>query len=504
MVKNSRTFLLTQQRLIGDEQENIRSPQPFTKAAWGMFTGGYSYTTIAKMVFSPASLLRLLGATFKEALNGWFQKRLTAPRKLHVGGRKVLILGSGFGGTYTLRNLVPSLNLNENIETTMVSDENFFLFSPLLHEVATGQIETRHIAYPIRRLHWRDRFNFIQAAVNKIDLNQRRVVTSKGTLNFDYLVLALGSVADMSTLDLAADKKGNLFTLKTLHDSMLIRNHIIEAFERASTEKDPERQRQLLTFVVSGAGYTGVQTVTELRDFVVKDLKKTYKTIDPEAIRVVLVEEEPKVLAGLHNKLAAYALKCLQQMKIDIRLNSRITRVWEDRVEINGRETVPTHTLIWVAGVVANPQIAELKVARDSIGRVVVNEYMEIPGVPGVFAVGDCAHSEDLKSGQAIPPRAHTTVRQAKIVAHNILAEIRGRDKKPYRYSQDAEMVSLGASKAMIQIGGLRIYGFPVRLMWIVAYSLLITGTYNRIRIITDWILSTLFGRDTTFLKLKK
>jgi NADH dehydrogenase len=383
----------------------------------------------------------------------------------------------------------------------MVSNENFFLFTPLLHEVALGSIETRHIAYPIRRLHWRDRFNFVQADVKKISFAERKVVTTAGVFDFDYLVLALGSVTDMSELNSAG---GNVYTLKTLLDAMLIRNHVIGIFEQASLEKNPERQRQLLTFVIAGGGYVSIQLITELRDFIFRDLTRFYKTINPDNIRIILVEAERKIVAQLHTKLGGYVMKHLKNMGIDVRLKSKVTRVWEDRVEINEKEIVPTRTVFWVTGVVAHPRIAEVEVEKDEIGRVVVNEYLEVPRIPGAYAVGDCAHFKDPKSGLPIPPRAHTTVRQAKIAAHNILAEIRGGDKKPYRYSQSGEIVSLGPSKAVMRLHGLRLYGFPARLIWLVAYSLLVAGAYNRIRILMDWLLSLMFGRDVTHLRLKE
>ncbi len=502
--KNSRVFLLTQHRLIGDEQRNTIGWQPFTKAAWGMFTGSYSYTSIARIAFGPVSFIKLCAALFRESLASLFGKKAMRPKKLHVGVRKILILGSGFGGTYVLRRLVPDLNRNVNVDTTMVSDENFFLLSPLLHEVAIGSIETRHIAYPIRRLHWRDRFNFVQARVEKIDLGARKVITSRGVMDFDYLVLALGNVTNIPEFNPGGGQKSNIFTLKTLNDSMQIRNRIISVFEQANAEKDADIQKQLLTFVVSGAGYTGIQLVAELSDFVYKTLLRFYKTIDPENVRLILLEAEPEIVAELHPKLGAYALKCLERMRIELRLRAKVTHIWEDRVEINGREIVPTSTCIWVAGTIANPRIAELNVAKDSIGRVFVNEYMEVSDFPGVYAVGDCAHFEDLRSGQPIPPRAHTGVRQAKIAAHNILADIRGKDKKPYLYATPPELVSLGASKAMFRFHGLRLYGFAARLIWIGAYSLLVTGMYNRIRIVMDWLLSLVFDRDTTFIKLKR
>ena len=173
-------------------------------------------------------------------------------------------------------------------------------------------------------------------------------------------------------------------------------------------------------------------------------------------------------------------------------------------MEINGTESVLASTLIWVAGVVANPRIAELDVERDDIGRVLVNDYLEVPEAPGVYAVGDCAHFKNPMSGQPIPPMAHTAVRQAKVVAHNILGERRGRDKQRYRYPHTAEIISLGASKAVLRCHGMWVYGFVARLIWLVGYSLLVTGTYNRIMIVMDWLLSSVLGRDTTFLKLRE
>jgi NADH dehydrogenase len=418
-----------------------------------------------------------------------------------IRNKKVLILGSGFGGAYTLRHLIGSLKRNENPNITMVSDTNFALFSPLLHEAAMGAIDPRHIAYPIRKLQGRSRFNFVQASVDKIDLNGRNVITTMGTFDYDYLVMALGSITDMSGLK---HRGKSVFTLKTLLDTTLVRNHIIEVFERASVEKDRERRRQLLTFVVAGGGYTGVQLVAELRDFVCKNLVKFYRSINPKNIRIILVEAGKKIMAELHPKLGAYSMKHLNSTGIEVKLKSRVTSSSDNQIEINGKEIVPTSTLLWVAGVAINPQITELDIKNDSMGRVFVNDFMEVAEFDGVYALGDCAHFKNPKSRQAIPPRAHTAVRQAKIVAHNILANIRGHKKKPYNYSQNAEIVSLGSSKAIFRYRGIRIYGFPARLLWLMAYATLTPGRYNRMQIIGDWLWSRVFGRDITFVPLPK
>jgi NADH:ubiquinone reductase (H+-translocating) len=499
-VKDSRIFLWMQHRLIGDEQIANRGPKPFTKAVWGMFTGSYSYRSIARMTLNPTALFRLFLALLQEIAKSPFS-RSPEPRKLHVGARKVLILGGGFVGTYVLRRLVPSLNRNENVETTMVSDENFFLFAPLLHEVAMGRIETRHIAYPIRRLHWRDRFRFLQGTVQKIDLNQRKVITTAGTLEYDYLVLALGSVPDLSELTATGH---NVFTLNSLHDSMRIRNHIIKVFEQALVENNQKKRKQLLTFVVSGGGYKGVQLITELRDFIRSTMLKLYRPLKPEDIRLILVEAEHKIVAELHTKLGAYIMKQLKKMGIEIKQSSRITGVGKDGVEINGSEQVQTCTLLWVAGIIANPRIAELEAEKDNLGRVVVDAHLNVPKFPGVYAAGDCAHFKDPISNRPIPPRAHTAVRQAETIARNILADIRGGEAKPYNYGRIPQMVSLGASRAVVRFHNLQLYGYSARIVWLAAYTLLIAGWYNRIRVLMDWLLSSIFGRDTTFLRLTK
>lgn len=501
-IKNSRISLQAQQRVIGNEQEKT-DRQPFTQAAWGMFTGSYTYAHIARKIFNPLSLVRFVTALFREGMGDLFpKKKESTPRKLYVGGRKVLILGSGFGGIYTLRHLVRKTNKNEKVNITLISDENYFLFTPLLHEAAMGSIETRHIAYPVRRLHWRDRFTFIRASVEKIDIKKRQVITTDGTFDFDCLVLALGSVTDKSQFNM--EGSGHVFTLRTLYDAIHLRNHIIDVFERASIEKDPERQKQLLTFIVVGGGYIGVQAVSEMRDFILGNLLKYYKDVTTRHIRIILIQAGATIVRHLDLKLGAYIMEQLKSMGIEVRTMSRMTRAWEGHAEINGLEVIPAATILWTTGRTSHPRIAEIDAEKDNFGRLLVNAYLEVPGAPGVYALGDCAHFEDAKSAQPIPPRAHTTVRQAKIVAHNVIADIRGISKKPYRYKDTGEIISVGDSKAVFRFYRLRLYGFPARLIWLVAYSALITGIYNRVRIITDWLLSLIFGRDATFLNLKE
>lgn len=197
-------------------------------------------------------------------------------------------------------------------------------------------------------------------------------------------------------------------------------------------------------------------------------------------------------------------MRYLRKKGIEVRLKSRITHVLEDHLEINNTELVPANTLIWMTGIVANPQVAALAVEKDNIGRVKVNDYMEIPGFTNVYAAGDCAYFEDPKTGHPIQPLAHNAVRQAKVVASNILADIRGTNKRHYRYASAPQLVSLGEGNAVFRANKIRLYGWPASIIWLAAYTFLVTGIYNQIRIVLDRVLSIFFGRDTTLINLNK
>ena len=410
---------------------------------------------------------------------------------------KVLILGTGFGGVYALRRLVGLVKDGE-LDITVIGEDNLFVFSPLLHEVATGALEPRHVALPVRRLPRPDRFAFVQTAVEHIDLKNRQVFTGKGTFEYDYLILAMGSVPNMTRLQ---NEGGRVFTLKTLYDARQIKNQIIQVFEQASGENDPERQREMLTFVVSGGGYIGVQLIAALRDFIFRDLLKGYRMIDPKNVRLILVEITPKIIPTLHTKLGAYAMKHLRETGIDVRLKSGVTAAYPDHVVINNAEAVPCRTLIWVAGVLSNPCIAETDARKDTIGRVYVNGHLQLMDFPNVYAVGDCAHFADPVTGRPIPPKAHTGVRQAKVAAHNIVADVRGEKKRTYVYSNPFEVIPLGPARGVFSFHSLRLYGLPARFLWMAGYATLVPNLYNRVRITSDWVLSLIFGRDMSMLK---
>lgn len=410
---------------------------------------------------------------------------------------KVLILGSGFGGVYALRRMV-GLAKEGELDITLISEENLFVFSPLLHEVATGALEPRHVATPVRRLPKPEMFTFVHSPIQHIDLENRRVLTGNGEFHYDYLILALGSTRDTSRLK---NEGAKVLSLKSLQDARQIKNQIIEVFEQAATERDPARQRELLTFVISGGGYIGVQLIAALRDFIYRDLLKCYPMIDRQSVNLVLVEITPKIIPVLHTKLGAYAMKHLRKTGIDVRLKSEVTAAYPDHVVINHSEVLPCHTLIWVAGVLANSRVAETLARKDPIGRVYVNWYLQLVDFPEVYAVGDCAHFTHPKTGGPIPPKAHTGVRQAKRAACNVVADARGEKLLPYSYSNPFEVIPLGPSRGIFSFHSLRLYGILGRFLWMAGYATLVPNVYNRLRITTDWILSLIFGRDMSLLK---
>jgi NADH dehydrogenase len=414
-----------------------------------------------------------------------------------VTHKKIVILGAGFGGINTLQNILRHLKRNENPEIILVNNQNYFLFSPILHEAATGVIGLSHITYPIRKL-GDNRYTFIHTEVLKIDPENKAVITTFDTIDYDYLILALGSVSKMP--DIAYDKQ-QIFTLKTLHDATLFKNQIIKMFEAACIEKNDERIRQLLTFIIVGGGYTGVQLAATLENVLKKYYTRYYKSISGELISILLIEAEGDIISNIHTSSRQYIYRHLQKSGVRIMLNSRVTRILKDSVEINGTEIIPTNTLVWATGVEANPCVAELNVEKDKLGRVHVNEYLQLTKYPKVFVLGDCAHYIDPNSGEPISPRAHNAVRQAKSVADNIIALLREGEKRRFNYTDSAEVISLGRSRALLRIRYRWIHGFIAITMFVLSYSILTVGAKNRLRLIIDWILARIYGPDITLVK---
>jgi NADH dehydrogenase len=345
--------------------------------------------------------------------------------------------------------------------------------------------------------------SFQQSAVYAIDLQQRVVRLAHcgkcppRELEFEHLVLALGSVTNFYDLPGVAE---HAFPMKTLGDAMRLRNHIIDLFEHADLESDPARRKAMLTFVVCGGGFAGAETVAELRDFA-HTARRYYPNVHPEEVRVILVHAGPRIMPEIGEGLASYALTLLQKRDVHVLLNTAIRRATIGSVELTDSEAIPTHTLIWTAGVSPSPLLATLPCARNTRGQIIVNEDLAVPGAPGVWALGDCAEIPNPTSGQPHPPTAQHAVREGRTVAANIAAAIRGGENTPFSYRPRGMLAVLGRRSAVAEILGFKFSGFFAWWLWRTVYLFKLPGLERKLRVAMDWTLDLFFPRDIVLLQ---
>lgn len=410
---------------------------------------------------------------------------------------RIVILGAGFGGLYTARHLEKALRGVAAAEVVLIDRHNFHLFTPMLHEITAGKIEPRHVVWPVRLLGRRWRLTFLERRVEAIDLERRRVLTDRGSESYDVLVLALGSVTNFFGLH----PPPQLFQFKELRDAVRLRNHLIECFERADQETDPMRRRTLLTFILAGGGCTGVELAAEIHDLIFTSLLRFYRRIDPAEIRILLLEATRRIIPCVGESLARLALEKLRQKRVEVQLETPVTELLAEGVVLSTGEKIRADTVIWTAGVRANPVIAALPVAKDALGRVQVNQHLALADYPDVYALGDCAHFDDPTTGEPLPPTAQVAVQAAKAVATNLARRLRGQPPHPFRYRHQGDLVSLGSRYAVAEVWGTRFAGLFAWFLWRTVFLAKMIGIKNRVRVGVDWAMGLLFGRDTSRLE---
>ncbi|MGH7320682.1 MAG: NAD(P)/FAD-dependent oxidoreductase [Candidatus Rokuibacteriota bacterium] len=414
---------------------------------------------------------------------------------INAARTRIVILGGGFGGVYAALRLEKALARDSSLEVTLVNRENFFLFTPMLHEVAASDLDLTHIVNPIRKLLRRVRF--VQGDVESIDLEARRVVVSHGDehhhhdLQYDHLVIALGAVTNFHNLPGVEE---HALTMKTLGDAIYLRNRLIEHLEAADFECCRHARTPLLSFVVAGGGFAGVETIAAVNDFI-REALEFYPTLTEEALRVVLVHDGPVLLPELGETLGRYAQRKLAERKVEIRVNTRITGMSEEGVALSDGTVVPSKTLVWTAGTASHPLLAALP-CKTERGRLVVDEYMEVPGWSGVWALGDCAVVPDPKTGKPYPPTAQHALRQGKVLAENILATARGGRKKPFVFATIGLLASIGKRTGVAQIMGINFSGFVAWWLWRSIYLNKLPRLEKKVRVALDWALDVLFSKD--------
>ena len=416
---------------------------------------------------------------------------------------RLLILGGGFGGVETARRLERLLRGRGDIEITLVSRDNFFLFTPMLHEVAASDVDITHIVSPLRALLRRARI--IVGEVRFVDLAQRRVVVSHGLdphehqLEYDHLVIALGSTTNFYGLPGLAD---HALTMKTLGDAIHLRNRVIALLEQAATECD-SGDRSLLTVVVAGGGFAGVETIAALNDFI-RDALDLYPRLQQRDVRTVLVHAGGHILPELGEKLGVYAAQKLTARGVEILTGARVHSVDGQGVTLTDGTQIPSRLVVWTAGTSPHPLLQQLPCALDH-GRVVVDETLRVPGWAGVWSLGDCAVVPDSRTGGTHPPTAQHALREARTVARNIVAVLDGRPARAFAFRTLGQLAAIGRRTGVARMFGVNFSGFLAWWLWRTVYLTKLPRLEKKLRVAIDWTLDLVFAKDVVqFLTVRE
>ncbi len=416
---------------------------------------------------------------------------------------RILILGGGFAGVYTAMYLDKLLRSEPDVEIALVSRENYFDIQPMLAEVISGNIGLLDTVSPIHRLVPRCRLYIRE--IESIDLLERTVTLGPGfwpqslVLEFEHLVLALGTVTDFRGI---TGLHQHALPFKNLADAVRLRNHLIHVLNEAEIEPDPERRQQLLTFVVAGGGFSGVEVCAELNDFV-RQMAKQCRGFSPADIRVVLVHSGKQILEReVGPKLSAYAQKLLQRRGVELCLENRLKTATPDAAILSSGVRIPTKTLVSTVPSFPNPLIDTLDVKKEG-GRIVVDGHLEVIGSENIWALGDTARVPNAADNEHCPPTAQHAIRQAKTLAHNIAARIHGREPIVFRFPGLGKMGSLGHHSAVAELfNRIHISGFPAWVLWRTVYWWKLPGFDRKLKVGFSWLLDFLIPPETVQLRI--
>jgi NADH dehydrogenase len=414
---------------------------------------------------------------------------------------RVVILGGGFAGIAVAQRLERLLRPGE-AEIVLISRENFSLFTPMLPEVSSGALDVRHIVTPIRSQLHKTRFNF--ADVTSIDFSERRVTynytlaDNTETIEYDQLVLALGSATSTFNLPGVAERS---FALKTLEDAGILRNRFIYLLELADVATTDEERRRFLTLVVVGGGFTGVEATGEMVELF-RSVERFYPHVLTKDVRIVLVEGGTSLLPGLPPKMGEYSAHHLRKRGVEVILGDGVKSADDDGLVLNSGRRIETKTIVWSAGVRPSPLLAKAPLPHGKGGSILVEPDMSVPGYPGVWAIGDCAAIPNGDGG-FYPATAQHAIREGPVLADNIVAVLRGKKTHPFHFNALGMMASLGARKAVAQLPrDFVLTGFPAWFLWRSYYLSRLPGLDRKLRVAFDWLLELLFPRDIAELRV--
>jgi NADH dehydrogenase len=406
---------------------------------------------------------------------------------------RIVIVGGGFAGAYHARELEKQLRPGE-AEITLLNQTNYFVFTPLLVEAGTGALEPRHAVVPLRRFLKRTALRI--AEVTAIDVERREVHSrlfdaSESVTPYDHLVLAAGSVTR------APDVPGlrqHGFGMKSLADAVALRDRAVGLLEFANETDDAARRRAMLTFVIVGGNYTGVEVAGEFNEFLT-EATRLYANITPADIRIVLVDHEPRILHALDEDLSDYASERLQRRGVELRLKNTVTRITKQSAELGDGGTIPAWTVIWAAGVAPNPLLAKLDLPRNERGYLECEPDLRVQGCDNVWGIGDCAANPDPQ-GNPYPPTAQHAIQEGRQAAENIARTLRNQPTRPLVYRSRGIIAPLGKHQGVARALGLKLSGLPAWFLWRSFYLMKMPGFGRRLRVMVDWTLDWFFRRD--------
>jgi len=410
--------------------------------------------------------------------------------------KRILILGGGFAGAYTALHLEKRLANERDVEIMLVSRENFVLFTPMLHEVAGADVSVTDIVQPLRKM--LRRTHVAIADVEAIDLANKQVRIRHSGLarsfdfTYDQLVLALGAVTNFYRTPGLAE---HALSMKTLGDAILVRNRVIDALELADNQADETERKTTLTVVIAGAGFAGIETAGAVNDFL-REAMKFYPNLKENMPRVVVADPGDHILPELGVSLGRYAQERLARRGVEVRLKIKVAGYDGKEVALDDGTKIATRMLIWTAGTTPPPLLSTLPCAKQR-GRIVANDCLQVPDWSGVWALGDCALVPDaLNPGQFYPPTAQHAIRQAAVLANNIVAAMRGQVPQPFKFKIIGLLATIGRRHGVAEIFGWQFSGYLAWLLWRAIYLSKLPGLQKKVRIALDWTLDLIFSKD--------
>lgn len=414
---------------------------------------------------------------------------------------RVVILGAGFAGLFAAAEFEKLSHLAPGLEVTLIDRNNYHLFVPLLYHVGTGGIEPGNICFPIRATLKRGGAQppviFSEAEVVRIDTDNKTIVCDRMQVQYDYLVLAPGSTTNYYGIP---GLEENIVPLKTIEDGIAMHNRMLESFEAALLENDEQRKRELLTFVVVGGGPTGVELSSTMALFIFRTLVRDYPLLVPMA-RVILAEAGDTLLRGMRPKIAQLALAELQKLGVEVILNCQVAKATPEGIETRDGRVIRSHNVSWVGGVKPVPLIQSLQAEKSRDGRVVVNEYLQVPSLPEIYVAGDCAYALRKDNGMPYPPTAQAAVREGAACAKNIVRAISKYPLCPFTYKWKGDMIFMGRNYGVGEFMGRVVSGMPAFLMYEGYHLLTLTGFKNKVVTVLDWAYDYFYSRSTVRLR---